>query len=255
MKEGVETVKPLPDRVRLISAFLNAERAERVGFLTMGKLRFEIEQTLSPGEEIFVVLKEARASQSSISNAKYGRDAWMLVVEGKIAERDFWQLGFNECRAVSRLMSCVDPLGIVRAGVEVGLEHEQIVALGKWNLQGEELNALAKKCAERMLAHSAIAGGALTGVLPKSNSQRSDFIGSHGGFQGPGRPVAEILRWSAKIGGPDGIDRMDLAAVKRLGDTFLPLLPILAAIRNRLRSEKVCHPAANRGGIVRAEVQ
>ncbi len=218
----------------------------------MGKLRHEIQQMLLPGEEIYIVLQAAGASKSSVSNAKYSRDAWRLVIDGKIAEQDFWKLGFHQCRALSRLEHHSFPLEVVLAGEAAGLEHEEIIALGKWDLRGRGLHALAKTCAARGLGHCAIVAGAATGVLPKSNVARIDALGTGCNFRGPGRPVSEILRWSAKVGGPEAIAKMDVSTVRNLGDTFLPLLPILHAITKRLRKEKVLvdDPEADRGKTV-----
>jgi len=258
MHSEARRMKEAMDRTKLIADFLSAVQSSRVGFLTMGKVRFEIERTLSPDEELFVVLQNAGASKSSISNAKYARDAWQRVMDGRITEEQYWSLSFKDTRALSRLEKHPFAIEVVLAGAAAGLEYEETVALGKWNLRGAELIDLAKQCAERELSAPVIAAGAMLNELPKSNAARIESLGSGCKITGPAMHVSAILRWAAKQGGPQAISNLDFATLKVLGDTFLPLLPIMSAITQGLRGEKVllCGPDANRGdGIVRAVVQ
>lgn len=132
-----------------ITRFASESRTAQAAFAAMGKLFRLIESNIKKTQTIYGVLQAAGVKRHTISNASYGAKAYDLVLADHLTEAEFDTLTYQDCVAISRVMSGSSKKRLTAAEVAAAIKTGEDFAPEFNSLYEDGLTAAEKAKAEK----------------------------------------------------------------------------------------------------------
>ena len=189
-----------PARIeRFATEALGAQRA----FSAMGKLYRAIESALTKKDKgIFPLLIAAGIKKGTVSNASYAAKVFDLVDDGKLTEKEFDSLSFNDCYQIVRVqkpeskrrLSAEEVVAAIRSGTHFAEDLSSLAEHGITTAEKAAADKAAeksKKAAEKEAADQAAAEKAELEELRKRNEDLKKAADKAAGTSDPAAEAEE----------------------------------------------------------------